>query len=92
MMEKYAQVTKLRNAECVSADGWSGLAVKSLQTEETTKKDLHNIAELGYSVDRLMRYKGGNYFYEEIQITDRAGRIGCCSNADDLYAQYFREA
>ena len=78
MMEKYAQVTKLRNAECVSADGWNGLAVKSLQTEETTKKDLHNIAELGYSVDRLMRYKGGNYFYEEIQITDRAGRIGCC--------------
>ena len=55
MMEKYAQVTKLRNAECVSADGWSGLSVKSLQTEETTKKDLHNIAELGYSVDRLMR-------------------------------------
>ena len=50
MMEKYAQVTKLRNAECVSADGWSGLAVKSLQTEETTKKDLHNIAELGRCV------------------------------------------
>ena len=50
MMEKYAQVTKLRNAECVSADGWSGLAVKSLQTEETTKKDLHNAPKLGYSV------------------------------------------
>ena len=47
MMEKYAQVTKLRNAECVSADGWSGLAVKSLQTEETTKKDLHNIKSHG---------------------------------------------
>ena len=42
------------------------------------KKDLHNIPELGYSVGKLMRYKGGNYFYEEIQITDRAGRIGCC--------------
>lgn len=56
--------------------------MKSLQTEETTKKDLHNIAELGYSVDRLMRYKGGNYFYEEIQITDRAGRIGCCGHPD----------
>lgn len=43
--------------------------MKSLQTEETTKKDLHNIPELGYSVGKLMRYKGGNYFYEEIQIT-----------------------
>ena len=53
--------------------------MKSLQTEETTKKDLHNIAELGYSVDRLMRYKGGNYFYgkEKIQAWAAAEAAHC---------------